>query len=168
MPRSHRRTTISLLWVSLMITSVRYLSLFASLTALAAAVPAVRSDGPAGSGAGYDTSRLGPDNANCNRQVYQLDITSNNVVYKDVDSNANQVGISSCCRTHALSGWSADVHHVALPNVPPVNEQPHGDVRESREAECHQHVLALRDALYAEEWGEEPFASAIPHSRRRF
>lgn len=86
-----------------MITSVRYLSLFASLTALAAAVPAARADGPAGSGAGYDTSRLGPDNANCNRQVYQLDVTSNNIVFKDVDSNANQVYPSSCARYSAYS-----------------------------------------------------------------
>ena len=43
-------------------------------------------------GAGYDTSRVGPDNANCNRQTYQLDITSNNIVFKNVDSNANTVG----------------------------------------------------------------------------
>ena len=41
--------------------------------------------------AGYDTSRVGPSNANCVRQTYQLEISSDNVVFKDVDSNANQV-----------------------------------------------------------------------------
>ena len=40
-------------------------------------------------GAGYDTSRIGPDNANCQRQNYSIDVTSNNVVFKNVDSNAN-------------------------------------------------------------------------------
>lgn len=44
--------------------------------------------------AGYDTSRVGPANANCQRQTYKLNVTSNNVVFKNVDSNANQV-----CRT---------------------------------------------------------------------
>lgn len=74
-----------------MITMARYLSLFASLSALAATVPTVMADGPAGSGAGYNTSRVGPDNANCSRQIYQLDITSNNIAFKGVDPNANQV-----------------------------------------------------------------------------
>jgi hypothetical protein len=41
--------------------------------------------------AGYNTSRIGPVNANCQRQTYQLNITSNNTVFTSVDSNANQV-----------------------------------------------------------------------------
>ena len=44
--------------------------------------------------AGYNTSRVGPANANYQRQTYQLDITSNNIVFKNVDSNANQVRVS--------------------------------------------------------------------------
>ncbi|EMD39654.1 hypothetical protein CERSUDRAFT_92149 [Gelatoporia subvermispora B] len=42
------------------------------------------------SSAGYNTSRVGPANANCNRQTYQLNITSNNFVFQNVDSNANE------------------------------------------------------------------------------
>ncbi|KAH9837855.1 alpha beta-hydrolase [Rhodofomes roseus] len=82
-----------------MITSVRYLSLLTSLTAIAASVPAARADGPAGSGAGYNTSRVGPDNANCTRQIYQLDLTSSNVVFQNVDHNANQTYITSLFQT---------------------------------------------------------------------
>lgn len=38
--------------------------------------------GAAGSGAGYDTSRLGPSNANCDRKIYYLNVTSDNVVFR--------------------------------------------------------------------------------------
>ncbi|KZT28740.1 hypothetical protein NEOLEDRAFT_1239282 [Neolentinus lepideus HHB14362 ss-1] len=38
--------------------------------------------------AGYNP-RIGPSNANCTRQNYQLEITSNNMVFQNVDSNAN-------------------------------------------------------------------------------
>lgn len=44
-----------------------------------------------GRSAGYDTSRLGPANANCTRQLYQLEITSDVVTFRNVDSNANEV-----------------------------------------------------------------------------
>ncbi|KAF7796598.1 hypothetical protein EIP86_007780 [Pleurotus ostreatoroseus] len=47
------------------------------------------------SGAGYDTSRLGPDNANCQRQTYQLAVSSNNIVFQGVDSNANTTVVTS-------------------------------------------------------------------------
>lgn len=43
--------------------------------------------------AGYDTSApeaLGPDNADCQRKTYSLDISSNNYVFTNVESNANQ------------------------------------------------------------------------------
>ena len=41
--------------------------------------------------AGYDTSRVGPSNADCQRQSYQLSILTNNTFFQNVDSNANQV-----------------------------------------------------------------------------
>ena len=41
--------------------------------------------------AGYDTSRVGPSNANCKRDSYQISVSSDNIVFKNVDSNANQV-----------------------------------------------------------------------------
>ena len=41
--------------------------------------------------AGYDTSRVGPSNANCQRESYQLNITSDNVQFQNVDPNANSV-----------------------------------------------------------------------------
>lgn len=48
--------------------------------------------GAAGSGAGYDTSRLGPLNANCDRKIYYLDVTSDNVVFNDrIKPDLNQV-----------------------------------------------------------------------------
>ena len=51
----------------------------------------VLAGGGAGTGAGY-IPRLGPDNANCTRQVYNLpSVTSTNIVFEGVDSNANQV-----------------------------------------------------------------------------
>lgn len=50
--------------------------------------------GAAGSGAGYDTSRLGPSNANCDRKIYHLNVTSDNVVFNDqIKSDLNQVCI---------------------------------------------------------------------------
>ena len=45
--------------------------------------------------AGYDTSRVGPANAECQRQTYQLNVTSNNIVFNDVDPNANAVRLSA-------------------------------------------------------------------------
>ena len=51
---------------------------------------------PTNNTAGYDTSRIGPSNANCQRQTYQLDITSNNIQFQNVDSNANQVRVALC------------------------------------------------------------------------
>lgn len=69
-----------------------------SLAALGAARPIilprsqeVLAGGGAGTGAGYNP-RLGPDNANCTRQVYNLpNVTSTNIVFEGVDSSANQV-----------------------------------------------------------------------------
>lgn len=63
---------------------------------LLGAASLVRADGnAAGTGAGYDTSRLGPSNANCDRQVYQLSVTSNNVAFKDqIKPNMNEVSLT--------------------------------------------------------------------------
>ena len=41
--------------------------------------------------AGYNTSRIGPSNANCTRSMYQLNVTSENKVFQNVNFNANQV-----------------------------------------------------------------------------
>lgn len=62
-------------------------------------------------GAGYDTSRVGPDNANCQRQTYQMNITSNNIVFQDVDSNANTV-CSTILRSFACLN-SAHYRHIS-------------------------------------------------------
>ena len=63
----------------------RYLFLLGTVSLAAA-------DGKVGSGAGYDTSRVGPSNADCNRQVYQLNVTSNNIVFNDqIKPNPNEV-----------------------------------------------------------------------------
>ena len=79
---------------------IRYLLLLGT-TAFANA-----AGGAAGSGAGYDTSRLGPSNAECKRQIYQLNVTSNNIVFK-IPPNPNDVNVvlqihllycSSLCR----------------------------------------------------------------------
>merc|ERR1711990_588409 len=65
------------------------------LIAFIAAAPALgsplstRNNGGSGL-AGYDTSSVGPDNADCTRQTYSLDITSENYVFTNVESNANQ------------------------------------------------------------------------------
>lgn len=113
-----------------MITSARYLSLFASLSALATTVQTAPANGSAGSGAGYDTSRVGPDNADCTRQIYQLDITSNNIVFKDVDPNANQVRPLSypCCTlTNALQTYITSLLQTFLPamsNFTEAHENP--------------------------------------------
>lgn len=72
--------------------------LLTSFAALGAARPIivprsqeVLAGGAAGTGAGY-SPRLGPNNANCTRQVYNLpNVTSTNIVFEGVDSNANQV-----------------------------------------------------------------------------
>lgn len=50
--------------------------------------------GAAGSGAGYDTSRFGPSNANCDRKIYHLNVTSDNVMFNDqIKSDLDQVCI---------------------------------------------------------------------------
>lgn len=74
---------------------------FAALTVLVMCATAVTatcvsgidkaSNTGAASSAGYDTSRLGPANADCKRQLYQLQISSNNIAFQNVDSNSNQV-----------------------------------------------------------------------------
>ena len=46
--------------------------------------------GPVG-GAGYNTARVGPNNANCQRQDYRLAISSSNIQFKNVDSFAKMV-----------------------------------------------------------------------------
>lgn len=44
------------------------------------------------SGAGYDTSRVGPENANCDRKAYELKIESNATVFDDIlSSSVNEV-----------------------------------------------------------------------------
>ncbi|KZT28741.1 alpha beta-hydrolase [Neolentinus lepideus HHB14362 ss-1] len=48
--------------------------------------------------AGYNP-RVGPSNANCTRQSYQLEITSNNTVFQNVDSNANTTYITKLLQT---------------------------------------------------------------------
>ncbi|GJE91974.1 alpha/beta hydrolase [Phanerochaete sordida] len=58
---------------------------------------------PTNNTAGYDTSRVGPSNANCQRQTYQLDITSNNVQFQNVDSNANQTYLTALFQTFTTS-----------------------------------------------------------------
>ena len=81
-----------------MFVSLSFWCLLVSFPVLGAARPVVvpRSQevlagGGAGTGAGY-SPRLGPDNANCTRQVYNLpNITSTNIIFEGVDSNANQV-----------------------------------------------------------------------------
>ena len=59
-----------------------------------AAMAAAADFNPKNNTAGYDTSRVGPSNANCQRQTYELDITSNNIQFQNVDSNANQVRVA--------------------------------------------------------------------------
>jgi len=52
--------------------------------------------------AGYDVNAyegLGPDNANCYRQTYQVDVTSNNYVFTNVDSNANETVLTKLLQT---------------------------------------------------------------------
>ncbi|KIP01152.1 hypothetical protein PHLGIDRAFT_131352 [Phlebiopsis gigantea 11061_1 CR5-6] len=53
--------------------------------------------------AGYNTSRVGPSNANCNRQSYQISASSDNIVFKGVDSNANQTVNTALFQTFATS-----------------------------------------------------------------
>ena len=48
--------------------------------------------GPVG-GAGYNTARVGPDNANCQRQDYRVAVSSSNIEFKSVDSFAKMVRI---------------------------------------------------------------------------
>ncbi|KZT28707.1 alpha beta-hydrolase [Neolentinus lepideus HHB14362 ss-1] len=50
--------------------------------------------------AGYNP-RIGPSNANCTRQNYQLEITSNNTVFQNVDNNANTTYITKLLQTFA-------------------------------------------------------------------
>lgn len=43
-------------------------------------------------GAGYDTSRVGPSNAICERKLYELEISSNNIVYvPELSPTVNEV-----------------------------------------------------------------------------
>jgi hypothetical protein len=61
-------------------------ALFLSIPCLAVVV--VASMG----GAGYDTSRVGPSNADCDRKTYQLNINSNNTVFdSSLSSTINEV-----------------------------------------------------------------------------
>ena len=81
--------------------------------------------------AGYDTSRVGPSNAICVRDTYSLDITSNNIQFRDVDSNANQVRMSHSIVRQSLEGswYWADVPRGAVPDVLDLYDQPDLDVR---------------------------------------
>lgn len=44
-----------------------------------------------GNPVGYDTSRVGPSNANCQRRACRLSVAGNNTMFQNVDLNANQV-----------------------------------------------------------------------------
>ena len=78
--------------------------------------------------AGYDTSRVGPSNANCQRQNYQLSISSNNVVFKNVDSNANQVSILLKRAGSKIVTESIDLFDCARSDVHNVDVELHRDV----------------------------------------
>ncbi|GJE88554.1 alpha/beta-hydrolase [Phanerochaete sordida] len=78
----------------MLLASTSRLFLLGLVLAAAAADP-----GPANNTAGYDTSRVGPSNAICVRETYQLDITSNNIQFHDVDSNANQTYLEALFQT---------------------------------------------------------------------
>lgn len=43
-------------------------------------------------GAGYDTSRVGPSNAICKRQLYNVTVSANNTVFASLSNSANEVG----------------------------------------------------------------------------
>lgn len=46
-------------------------------------------------GAGYNTTRVGPSNADCERKIYTLEIESNNTVFDpSLTSNINEVSIA--------------------------------------------------------------------------
>ncbi|TFK48793.1 alpha beta-hydrolase [Heliocybe sulcata] len=71
--------------------------------------------------AGYNP-RVGPPNANCTRQTYQLDITSNNTVFQNVDSNANETYITKLLQTFAPlpMNFSQEYEH---PDKQPLSRQ---------------------------------------------
>ncbi|KZP02488.1 alpha/beta-hydrolase [Athelia psychrophila] len=65
---------------------------FSAFSAFAFSIPCLAA-GVAASigGAGYDTSRVGPDNADCERVTYNLSIESNNTIFDEsYTSNINQ------------------------------------------------------------------------------
>ena len=92
--------------------------------------------------AGYDTSRVGPSNAICVRDTYQLDITSNNIQFRDVDSNANQVSMSHSAVRQSSEGsrYRADVPRGAIPDILDLYDQPDPHVRAAVQAASTQQL----------------------------
>jgi len=66
------------------------LGLLAGAASLVSASPLVeRNNDGKPCDAGYDTSRVGPSNAKCSRQTYEITVTSENTVFEDVNGSAN-------------------------------------------------------------------------------
>lgn len=52
---------------------------------------------------GYDTSRVGPANADCTRSEYQISVSSMNTVFQGVDSYANETVLTSLFQLYTSS-----------------------------------------------------------------
>ena len=93
---------------------------FATATALPTRYLVKRDDSSTdqnftGNLAGYDTSRVGPSNANCQRQSYQISILTNNTDFQNVDSN------NQGCPTQTQGKYHSDPMHrrLLLPSTKP-------------------------------------------------